>query len=256
MTQSSITTAYDLPFEVRCSRAPLLSSGGAVRVIVESEPESDSKILATVLEHFGALSATGALAGEDIEPWNSGVQIGTPGDGTGFELLNCHMDEQALIVLTHLLLARQEELLIRSVEVSLRGRPATRKLPTDSTSLSWYPDCYRSLPFKLIDEDPESVNYTFVIELREPLQASHGEYLEHALKRWTEAILAGGYGLAPIPPQESYVEPDDDCVTSFDTTVEWTIFKLRANPDCIQGLINIFAAFHHRCQNILSVTIM
>ena len=200
MTQSSMTTAYDLPFEVRYSSAPLLSSGGSIRVIVETEPESDSKVLATVLDHFGALSATGALAGKEIEPWNSGLQLGTPGHGTGYELLNCRVDEQALIVLAHLLLARQNELMLRSVEVSLRDNAASETLRTDPTSLSWYPDCYRSLPFTLIDEDPEGDAYTFVTELREPLQASHGEYLENALKQWTETILAGGYGLAPIPP--------------------------------------------------------
>lgn len=255
MTQPNMTTDYDLPFEVRYSSGPLLTSGGSVGIIVEAESKGDSTILAAVLGHFCALAATGALAGSDIEPSDSGLQIAAMNQDTNYQLRNCRVDEQALIVLTHLLLARQDELLLLSVELSLQNSPATKTLLTDTTCLSWYPDCYQILPYELIDEEPESDTYTFVIELREPLQDANCEYLEKALKRWTEAILVGGYGLAPIPPQESYVEPSDDCVTSFDTTIEWTIFKLRANPECIQGLLNIFTAFHRRCQEIISVKI-
>jgi hypothetical protein len=250
-----MTSAYELPFSIRHSSGPLLSSGGPVEAVAIGQSESDTTLPGKIFGLFAGLAATGALAGTNIEPWNSGIQIkGTPHNAR-FELTNCRVDEQALIVLVHLLFARQEELLLRSVEVSLQGKSATQRLECDQTTLSWYPDCYRSLPFALIDEEPEGDTYTFVTELRKPLQASHGEHLENALDLWTKAILAGGYGLAPIPPQESYLEPESEHVTAFDTTVEWTIFKLRADPACIHSLINIFAAFHHRCQEVVSLTI-
>lgn len=253
--QTIMTTAYDLPFGVRYSSGSLLASGSPVDVFAVVHSESDLKVLATVIDLFAGLSATGCLAGTEVEPWNSGLQIYPDYTYVRFQLINSRVDERALIVLAHLLLARQEDILLESLEVSLPGKRATQKLQYDPVEMSTYPDVYRKLPFPLIDEQPESGGYTFVAELREPLQAQHGEYLENALKRWTEAILAGGYGLAPIPPQESYVEPDDESVTSFDTTVEWTAFKLRADPASVYGLVNIFAAFHHRCQEIVSLTI-
>jgi hypothetical protein len=250
-----MTTGYDLPFSVRCSSGSLLSAGGLVDFVATGQPQSDTRLLVNIFELFVGLAATGALAGADIEPWNSGMQIKSILHNARIDLMNCRVDEQALIVLVHLLLARQDELLLRSVKVSLEGKPATQALESDSTTLSWYPDRYRKLPFTLIDEEPEGDTYMFVMELGEPLQASHGEWLENALKKWTEAILAGGYGLAPIPPQESYIEPDSEQVTAFDTRVEWTIFKLRADPACIDSLVNIFVTFHHRCQEVVSIAI-
>jgi hypothetical protein len=254
MSQDRMTTAYDLPFEVRYAAAPLLSSGDTVRVALRRQSDDHSPALVEAVEQFVALSETGALAGTDIEPWSSGLHLGA-WRGAVLDLQKCKVDEQALLVLLHLLLARQDEIMLQSIELSRQDRSASRKLRSDPSTLSWYPDCYRQLPFTLVNEEPESGTYTFVAELKRPLEPTHRENLENALKRWTLAILAGGYGLAPIPPQDSYVEPDDDCVTSFDSTVEWTIFKLRANPDCLQGLINIFAAFHHQRQELVSLTI-
>jgi len=158
-------------------------------------------------------------------------------------------------VLAHLFLARREALPLQSLEVSVPGERAIQRLGYDPTRLSTYPKVYEKLPFILTNEEPESGGYTFTAELGQPLQAQNGQYLEYALKGWTEGVLAGGYGLAPIPPQESYVEPDSGPLTSFDTTVEWPVFKLRADPACLEGLINIFAAFHYRCQGLVSLTI-
>lgn len=253
--QASINSAYNLPFEVRYSSSRLLSSGVTVDVIARVKSSEKMGILAHVIDLFAGLAVSGALAGQELEPWNSGLQINQAYNGIRFRLTDCRVDDRAFIVLSHLLLSLQDAIHLESLEVSGLQEKAPLKLQCDPTVVSTYPGVYRDLPFSLIDEEPESGAYTFSAEMKEPLQAGHGEYLENMLKCWTEVLLAGGYGLAPIPPQNSYVEPAGESVTSFDRTVEWTIFKLRADPAAICGVVNIFAAFHHRCQEIMSLRI-
>ena len=256
-----VATGYDLPFEVRTSPAPLLSSGGLVQVVPAYIPDTarDPGLLAGILELFAGLAATGALAGSDLEPSKSSLKLSaTPGPSaisSNLQFQECRVSEEALVVLVHMILAQQEKLFLRRLDLFQPGRRATLTLERDADEDSTYPGYYRGLPFTLIDEEPESGDYAFTIELWKPLEPKHGEYLEHALKRWTETILAGGYGLAPVPPQDDYVEPDDDCVTSFDTTVEWSVLKLLTDPASLNGLVNIVTSFHHRCQQVVSLTI-
>ena len=99
--QSSINTAYDLPFEVSYSPGPLLSSGGSVNVecSVQDRRKFDQDTLSDVIELFAGLAQSGALAGSELQPWNSGVEISAPPDGGCFRFEKCRLDERALIVL-------------------------------------------------------------------------------------------------------------------------------------------------------------
>ena len=101
---------------------------------------------------------------------------------------------------------------------------------------------------------PESGAYTFIAELAQPLNDVNASRLDAALKTWSRCVLSGGFALAPIPPEENYVEPDDPFVT-FDNTVEWTFFKHRAHPRSLSALVNVFAAFHYRFQAVQLLTI-
>ncbi len=254
-------TAYDLPFEIQYSPGPLLVAETPIQMTarLKQHPVRDASALAEIIELFAILAGTGAFAGREIEPWESSLQlksVSERNEATGrFEIESCKLDDSALVVLAHLLLARQEEILLTSLELLGQGFKAWHKLQYEPSELSDYPKTYGRLPFILSDENPQTGAYTFVAELMQPLKIEHRDWLENALQHWTLTILAGGYGLAPIPPQESYVEPIDDCVTSFDSTIEWTVFKLQADPACIEGLINIFAAFHYRYQRLVSLTI-
>lgn len=259
--KTNMITAYDLPFEVRYSSQRMFSSDQSVDLICTlfSRPISAGNTISQIVELFEALGRTGALAGESIQPWKSELNIEQLTNGSGllrkFRCIESQIDDNALIVLAHLLMARQEEIFLRSLEICVAGEIAKIRLHCDPNVLSTYPKTYGSLPFSLSDSEPESGAYTLTGELIEPLKPENAEELDKALRVWTRAVLAGGYGLAPIPPLESYVEPDDQYVTFFGSTIEWTIFKLRADPACLCGLINIFAAFHQRCQRLVSLTI-
>lgn len=259
--KNRITTAYILPFEVKYAKGRILSSGTPVELVAKpkSRKESDQIIISRIVEVFTSLAATGALAGKELNPGRSELRLKSPLNDFGHEIrvtfLDSIVDERALIVLTNLFLATQETLLLESFQLLPPGGQAMEPLQSDPSALSTYPDIYGQLPFTIEDEDPEGGSYTFTVELRQPLEGRHEEILENSLFAWTEAVLAGAYGLAPIPPQESYVELYEDHVTSFETTVEWAVFKVRADPACINGVVNIFAAFHDRCQEILHLRI-
>jgi hypothetical protein len=256
-----VTTAYTLPFGVKYATAPIFSSGGIIELIadVKYQREFNRNAAGQILKVFTDLARTGALAGKDIEPWRSGLRSGSPrfsgGQEIYFTFLDCSVDDRALIVLTHLFLARQEGIPLLSLELAPPTGRASQLLQSDPSELSTYPEVYKRLPFTFENEDPESGGYTFTAELEQPLKEQHTETLQNALTSWTEAILAGAYGLAPIRPEECYVEPYEEQVISFGRTVEWTVFKVRADPACINGVVNIFAAFHGRCQKILNLRI-
>lgn len=251
-----VTTAYDLPFEVWTSPGPLLSAGGTVQLLPSFRADGgrNPKLMGELFGVFAGLAATGALGGDGVEPGRSGFKPFAPG-GSRFALQECRLSERALVVLVHLLLGRHESLGLRRLELSVAGKTAGQPLTRDPESHSTYPSASRPLPFDLTDDEPETGAYTLEIQLARPVEPRHLEGLEHAFRRWTEAILAGAYGLAPIPPPESYVEPYSDCVTAFDANLEWMIFKLRADPAAIEGLLNILAAFHVRSQEVLAVAI-
>jgi hypothetical protein len=78
--------------------------------------------------------------------------------------------------------------------------------------------------------------------------------LQETFDVWTAFILAGGFPPLPNPPDENYVEPDGPLI-HYDTTVEWTVFKFRADPAAIDALLNAVAAFHARKARVQSVAI-
>ncbi len=257
----SLATAYDLPFEVRYSNEDIFSTGGVVHgtAKVRNGASVDSTPLPSTLDLFARLASTGALAGKDLSPAHSGLTFGPHSHAGGslitFEFVGCRTDQRALIVLAHLCFGLQDVVRLESLEFSAPATRASRRLPLIPQGLSTYPEIYRPLPFAFEDEDPEGGAYTFSAELKEPLSEASAKALTESLNTWVEALLTGAYGLAPIPPQECYVEPQEEGLTAFGQTVEWTAFKVRADPSCVNGLVNMFAAFHHRCQEIRELTI-
>jgi len=55
---------------------------------------------------------------------------------------------------------------------------------------------------------------------------------------------------------KDYVEPLMEGADAYDTTVEWAVCKLRADPEAaIDGLLNLLGCFHVRHQPIIAVEI-
>jgi hypothetical protein len=253
-----IQSGYSLPFEVRY--APRLFAGpDPVQIVFRLRGDSTptAPLLAEVTEAFVQLCRTGALSGETRGDPSSVSMVLPPfiaGHHVSFSLTGATMDDRALLPFTHMLLARAPELGLEALEVFPSGATPHLRLMTES-DISTYPPRSPVLLFPCEDEEPESGAYTFTAEMVSALRPRNREDLSAALAAWTVAVMGGAYGLAPIPPQESYVEPSDTGIVAFDETLEWTVFKVRADPACIDGLVNIFATFHTRNQPLTQLVI-
>jgi hypothetical protein len=254
-------TAYQLPFDVTYPSAAFFASGHDVMVVVrlnDNAPSDGPARIAAAVAAFIELVETGALAGEVIKPWQSSVaacrlMTASPPGEVSFTLEQCQFDDAGLMVLCDLLLHERNAPLVRSLAVRMAGVP-NQPLASDPEALSDYPARFARLPFPLEDEDPEGGAYSLGIEFASPLDDATRAVLRRTLHTWTAVVLAGGFALAPIPPAQNYVEPDNPFV-EYDSTVEWTVFKLRASGAAVDALVNAVAAFHGRWRPITALTI-
>jgi hypothetical protein len=204
---------------------------------------------------FTDVANVGGFSGAYINPAKSGLKIQSAeshGKTLSFAFDSCRIDDRSFIVFLEMLLHGDLASQIASVEIL-----SASQMPlavASSMSSSSYPLVYKRLPFLLSDNQPESGAYTFILDLKEPLNEENCFSLQYGLNQWSDLILSGGFALAPNVPDDNYVEPDHE-VTSFDSTVEWSIFKLRADPASIGALLNIFTWFSETKQVIVSVTI-
>ncbi len=255
--KAELTSGYDLPFRVSYSREGALSKGAPLIVHgrCRGGASPDRKAVAEIFEIFGDLAKTGALAGGGIAPGQSGLEVGAPSFGSGREfsvlLEKGAIDDRALVVLAHLFLARREAIPLESLEVAPRGEtPRLEVASNPGEGESTYPGIYAKLPYEIEDDEPQSGSFTFTLTLEDEAQERWADVLQGALSAWARAVLAGAYAQAPVPAEESYCEPDSDEVAWFKSTLEWIVFKVRADDACVHALLNIFAAFHEKCQKV------
>jgi hypothetical protein len=254
-----LRSAFDLPFAVSYPTRPFFSAGSdtivSIRLRNGISPYEIART-AAVLERFVQLANAGGLAGRAIEPWRSGVAthstIAAGPVEVSFRLERCLFDDASLLALCDLFLHKDNVTLVQAIDIGA-GAPVQR-LICDRASYSTYPGRFARLPFELVDEEPESGAYTFTLTLATELDDDGRMALADAMRTWSSFVLAGGFALAPIPPEENYVEPDDPFV-ELDHSVEWSVFKLRAHPAAVDALLNTFAAFHGRGRGLSAVTI-
>jgi hypothetical protein len=208
---------------------------------------------------FARLAATGALGGIAAPPWDTRFVLAPrPADDRRdvlFHVTSCRLDPGAWVALCHLLLRLHRQLPLEFIEVLRLGDLYPARLGESGSGDSAYPRAYAPLPFVLDDLKPEGGGYSFLIALASPLLPENESSLNDWLATWAQAVQNGAYALAPDDPTGNYVEPDGEIV-AYDTTIEWAVFKLRADPvAAIDALLNILCCFHVRCQPILTVEI-
>jgi hypothetical protein len=258
MKNIMITTGFALPFRFILSRSAGLSDR-PLSIHIRATSADTAGVVPDTIGLFGRLAATGALGGSAPAPWDTRFAFvqrpaHDPRDAL-FQVSACRLDPGAWIVLCHLLLRLHRELPLESVDILQLGDPYPDRLAESSTADSTYPRACTPLPFVLDDLQPEGGGYSFLIALASPLMAENESLLNDWLATWVQAVQCGAYALAPDDPIGNYVEPDGEIV-AYDTTIEWAVFKLRADPDAaIDALLNILCCFHVRCQPILSVEI-
>lgn len=262
MSGKRFSTAYAIPFRVTYAGADAWASGTALQIAVRytGVPNETFQAVAPV-RLLTQLAATGALAGNSIRPSTSSLRLSehdilAARRHIALMLRDCVVDPCSIVVLTHLFLAADSAVLPEEISIfPPTGETALHSLSDQTSEFSTYPERYAALPFRLIDEQPESGGYTFTADLASNVTPEAALSLGRDLSVWTAAVKAGAYGLAPIPPQQSYAEPAQEAPACFDTTIEWSVSKVRADPACIDALVNIFAAFHDRWHSIKELTI-
>jgi hypothetical protein len=255
-TGGQLASAYQLPFAVRYTYGAL-GSGADLALEWEVLPDQrhDTEVMRECLAAFAGLAATGALGGGRVKADRSGFQLVVEGEQPRHALFKeCRLDDGALVVLAHLLLARAGELNLAAIRLAELDRGArTVQVLAEPAEDATYPEPADPLPFELIDEEPESGALTFTAELAaEALPETEAALIE-AAERWRIAVCGGGYALPPLSPEQSYVEPD--APIAFGRTLEWTMVKLRADDGAIHAAVNLFAALHVRAQRIVTLTI-
>lgn len=253
----TLTTGYRLPFEVSVSSGRLLSVGNDIGLAfqIPGSTEAELELVAAIVEAFAQIAVSGALCGESINPGESGLTAQSESSGLRFTFAGCRIDEAALIVLVNLILAKSSDIGFQTIEITRSQLPAGNMLEyADSDQLS-FPAVYGSLPFVLENQLPESGGFTFTARTVGPVNEQNVICLNKYLNAWLVTVNGGGYALPPISPMNCYAESADDEVTWFEDLIEWTVFKLRADDAAITAVINIFAAFHARFQNLVSLRI-
>ncbi|MGH8557104.1 MAG: hypothetical protein ACRESZ_06495 [Methylococcales bacterium] len=252
-----IFTSYNLPFRVTHSDLAIMS-GQPVSIRIRTAVADDAELVTNAMRLFNLVAGTGSFGSEYLAPWGTMFSINAyPSNGGCDFLFNvdpCRIASEAWVVLCHLLLKVHQSVDITAVEILVSGDISP--LILKESDMSTYPGAFAHLPFVLDDLQPEGGSYSFFITLVSPLTAENEDTLNRWLNIWTQAILHGGYALAPFDPASDYVEPYGLCIDTYDTIIEWAVFKLRADPvAAINALVNLFACFHVRCQPFRTVEI-
>jgi len=253
-----VSTGYVLPFRVVYSDG-VLSSGFPSYIHVRFADSLGVDAVVDAVETFALLAASGALCGASIDPALSTFKLRRHAPTSPNELrwsieqpLIC---DEALVVLAHLLYAAHATAQIDLAEVVHRStNQEPLLLANDKQLASTYPPLCNALPFAIDVAEPEGGTCSFEVELAEPLETRHADWLNGMLETWARVVTLGGYAMAPVPPEEGYVEPDE-LITTYERTIEWSLFKLRADEASIDAIVNGFAAFAVRCQGIDRLTI-
>jgi hypothetical protein len=253
-----IATGFTLPFRFALSQLAGLADR-PVSIRIRAASAAGAGRVPNAIGLFARLADTGAPGGPARAPWDTRFAfaprpVEDPRDFL-FHVSPCRVEPEAWIVLCHLLLRVHRILPLEFVEILQPGDLYPAELAQSSPGGSTYPRAFAPLPFVLDDLEPEGGGYSFLIALASPLLPENETLLNDWLATWAQAIQSGAYALAPDDPATDYVEPDG-AIVAYDTTVEWAVFKLRADPvAAIEAFLNILCCFHVRCQPIVSVEI-
>jgi hypothetical protein len=245
-------TGYRLPFPTSVSPGLLLSKGQAIEIegTLTRIPADPAQGIAA-WHTFVRLAETGALAGESIRPdlsWITAEALRTDLASFGATCTACAVDESAAIVISQMFAACGEAFPVSRLTLAGPGSPAVRPIESAGDGSSDYPMIFKPLPFTWEDERSQGDCMGILAEFVSPLSTASAARLEADLNSWAAVVLAGGYALPPIPPGNSHLEVSEGAFAVYGSTVEWGFCKLRADPASVDGLVNLFTAFHRRIQ--------
>lgn len=263
MTKTTLLyTPYFLPFKVFVTEPPLMSVPSKVIVRFASELNDITIQKAQeTLNVFVKACQAGAMAGDSYEPLRSSAQIvGSPQifkDEIVWELNPVNIDELSVIILIHMFGSFAYHIQpIISLTLQPRGRISSlipfRHIEGERVT---HPRAYAKLPFKLNKEwVPAPGSVTFVANFEKELSDDFLSKLRSALLAWARVAQYGGYAGPPLELHKSYIIPEED-FRLLGSEVEWGLQKIFTPESCIDGLINVFVAFHYRVLPLIDLFI-
>ena len=248
-SQTAIATPYDLPYQVRVQSPPLLSGGGLaiLRIIPANAPVAAATAdYGSVVTAFALLASTGALASPvDLPAASNRFNWSGPlSDGSALEwrFAGCVFDERAAVVLAQMLLLSHASHPIRMVTLAAPGRTTT-PLSFDPRLSDPYPPIWQPIPFPVaIDPDIFDTATLRIQFVRTPTNPEESE-IDGQIVTWAVATAMGGYGVAPVPPNECSVQ-FQPAVTFLGNELEFDVLRLRAHRASFNGLVNACIALH------------
>ena len=255
MSAGAIATPYALPYRAAVQPPPLLSGGGKAILRVVAATSLDHAAVGdydSVMTAFGVLALTGALAGTAGPPsqatafdWSRPHRSST---AVEWELSRCVFDERSAVLLAQFFMLSHPANPISGVAVFGPGGAAA-PLAYDASLEDPYPPIWQPTPFP-VSLDPDihdsatlRIRFSRAPDLREQTR------IRAPIIDWGVATKMGAYGVAPVPPNECFLQFDPEVVYLGDD-LEFNLVRLRAHPSCLHGLINVCIAIH---QSVLPI---
>ncbi len=239
------------PFEVVVS-SRALSSDESVVVSADLRLPDESQELERRLCDVFALGSFGALSGH-IAPWESTCcteQVSRTETRLVIEARTRVADEVYVMLANAAMAAYARVPISRLAVVSRSG--AGQIMRRSASQVLRYPVQYECVPFQLHDEiHGESCEIR--VELNDAVGIKSEWWMNNFVDRWRACVLCGGYAVPGLSPEHCYVELNECRVTVYDSMIEWSVEKLRADPACVNGLVNGLIAFDRVCQGVKSV---
>ncbi|MFX1682980.1 hypothetical protein PV762_27515 [Mitsuaria sp. CC2] len=253
----TLSTAYELPFEFLLSEEPLFGPDVTthLRFVVNDELPMDEvrPLLHGKLMNFGVLGATGALGvlpASDFDPMTplfKSVRVGK--DDFAWKLKGWPAVDGAVSVLASQFMGSDVVTLLRRIEVSGDGRACRYRLAKETTLDHAYP-ATMPLPFEaeISHEGQDQFELDLTFDGIPPDDAKAG--IDELLRFWAHAASSGAYGVAPVDPLKCGFQYDEE-IDWLDNRLTWSLWRFRAHPDLLDGLLGLCGTFHAQLWPVL-----
>lgn len=252
-----IATGYELPFRFFYSPDAFVGSGD-LELFVKFRFNEGREVVLERLQLFVSLANSGALGDPENSPWDSALDVfdfeQVEQNRLRWSLRYRSLSQPSLVVLAHLMFSAHERASIESVRVLTTSSKDINLLYTDPAGRSSYPQANRSVRFAFEDFEPEGGGINVYSVAQASPSDEHVKSLNVALGAWASAILHGGYALAPIHLNRSFIEKPEQNAIFYDSTIEFAVFKITADIDAASSaLLNIFSRFDRLCVPLRSL---
>lgn len=216
-----------------------IRTGGTIAVEMRVDPRPGSQVIddvAAILQTFDQLAQTGALAGDQLDPWDSGIDSVelTTGPLIWWRMHGCRLDERAMMLLAHWLQAVRDRGDIVSVAIGSEPFEDLAQVPWNPV----YPALHCPPGFSIEQSDGLSGEVRILVEMDRPWDDDETEALDNQLATCATAISMGAYVVAPVEwtDGDCLFEPELERLDA--ETVAFHITRFRAHPAAIDALLN------------------